>query len=94
MNTSTIQATETPETLTRDMLREVAASFPVDPLRQFLIGKGYNPEDGWILILPTEEGSLLGKFVPDYVRISKLAEVPMTIKGYEVSNTLKSFNHE
>ena len=64
--------------LTFESIIKAISLLPKDPIKEFMIEKNCNPDDGWILIIPSY---LREKFEynPPYLKFSQFVNEPMLI---------------
>jgi len=64
------------EPLTLEKIKEVMKLIPPEPIREYMIKKGYNPDDGWSVIFPESYRTRLGFSwfisIPEYVNFSNI----------------------
>jgi hypothetical protein len=60
--------------LTMEQLQAMLAAIPPDPLKQFVLDHGFDPDTGAILVLPEEFREMAGRFPPEFVRFSSALE--------------------
>jgi hypothetical protein len=78
------------EALTLDAILEAMRLIPPDPLADWMRSEGFDPKDGYKLILPSDMVLDWGAFgPPSYVRVSTQVEEPMIIK---VSNAMLNWS--
>lgn len=70
---------------TLEAILEAARALPVEPVRAFMLERGFDPDDGDKMVLPdTDEMRARGWGPfgpPNYVVFSKLIEQPLLVKG-------------
>lgn len=71
-------STTTPSTITIDDIKRAIDLLPKDPLKEWMIKQGCNPDDGWKLLMPEPELQKHTNF-PGYVIPASLIDSPMLI---------------
>lgn len=61
----------------RDLI-EAIANIPEEPFAKYMKVKGYNPDDGWVLVIPPALAEAFdGSRLPSYVMVSHHVGYPM-----------------
>lgn len=84
--TTASTTTSTTSTVTLETLREVKRAIQrvtEDPIKAFMVEKGFDPASGGVLVLPEAWRSrlMLPFGPPDYLRFSRLTDAPILVNA-------------
>lgn len=83
----TTSSAAAPTTLDIAAVVAMLDKIPPDPLASWMRQQGFDPNRGGILVLPPEMATHLGPFLPRYVKLSKLTDVPVLVWSPDVLRT-------
>ena len=76
--TTAITTPDSENTVTLETIMEAAKKVPPDPVREWMVSEGCDPDKGWVLVWPRDRPANWGRYgPPGYVMLSLLVASPL-----------------
>lgn len=79
-------------TLTMETIIEVMKLLPRDPIAEWMLGKGCDPDKGWVLIIPAGAVEHFSFPLPSYVRESQFVSGQAILLNTKFAQSAFSFS--